>query len=301
MNNLKNKIDKLLEKLLILTTNKRYLEEIHTGEEMFINALPEGTVKIGFNDWLILDYSFENGGSFIDELFASGNLSDDEKILLNSIKNSIFSVFTVMESERHTFIKDVFTREDYLIENISDIDRNPIIARVIKYNKKNYIIDTINDWAEESEKSIRKSIYEKYNEFCSKFQNISIDEFIKKNPIAIYKYLMIYKDIEMKSVFQDEEFFLHVATYNIVNKDIFNDSIAKSKNIIFQTDDYKNDIYELYIDDMILCEIEVINDNFEIECRNKEDLIDAMIEIDKVFDKNVIKLKEEILNVEDLI
>jgi hypothetical protein len=301
MNNLKNKIDELLEKLLILTTNKQYLEEINTGEEIFINALPEDTIKIGFNDWLILDYSFKNGGSFINELLMNGNLKDDEKILLNSIKNSIFSVFTVMESERHTFIKDIFTKEDYLIENISDIDRNPIIARVIKYNKKNYIIDIINDWAEESEKSIRKSIYEKYNEFCSKFQNVSIDEFIKKNPIAIYKYLMIYKDIEMKSVFQDEEFFLHVTTYNIVNKDIFDDSIAKSKNIVFQTDGYVNDIYELYIDDMILCEIEVINNNFEIECRNKEDLIEAMKEIDKVFDKNVIKLKEEVLNVEDLI
>ena len=216
-------------------------------------------------------------------------------------KNSILSVFKVFELERYTYIKDVFTKEDYMIENMMDIDRNPIIARVITYKKKNFIIEVVNEWAEESEDSIRKSIYEKYNEYCSKIKNTEINEFLRKNAIIIYKYLMIYKDIKIKSVFQDEEFFLHLATYSIINMDMFNKSINESENIVFQTDEYDNDIYELSMENVVICEIEVISNNFEIQCRNNEDLVESMNEIDRIFKNSIVKLKEEVLNVEDLI
>jgi len=240
-----------------------------------------------------------NGSSFIDELLMN-NLIDDIE-LAEAAKNSMLSVFKVFELEKYSYIKDVFTKEDYMVENVMDIDRNPVIARVITYKKKNYIIEVVNEWAEESEDSIRKSIYEKYNEYCSKISNIEISEFLRKNSIIIYKYLMIYKDVKIKSVFQDEEFFLHLATYSIIDIEIFNKLINEAENIVFQTDEYDNEIYELSVDKVVICEIEVINNLFEIQCRNNEDLLESMNEIEKTLKNSIVKLKEEILNVEDLI
>jgi len=299
MNNTKNKIDELYEKLLTLVSDERYLDEIERAHDLFSNGLDEEAIEIGFNQWLMFDYVFQNGSSFIDELLMN-NLLDDAELAM-AAKNSILSVFKVFELERYTYIKDVFTKEDYMIENVMDIDRNPVIARVITYKKKNYIIEVVNEWAEESEDSIRKSIYEKYNEYCSKIKNTEISEFLRKNSIIIYKYLMIYKDIKIKSVFQDEEFFLHLATYSIMDMDMFNKSINESENIVFQTDEYDNDIYELSIDDVVMCEIEVISNRFEIQCRNNEDLVESVNEINKIFKNSIVKLKEEVLNVEDLI
>jgi len=299
MNNIKKKIDELYEKLLMLLSDEKYLDEIERAHDFFSNGLEEETVEIGFNQWLMFDYVFQNGSSFIDELLMNDLLDDTELVM--AAKNSILSVFKVFELERYTYIKDVFTKEDYMIENMMDIDRNPIIARVITYKKKNFIIEVVNEWAEESEDSIRKSIYEKYNEYCSKIKNTEINEFLRKNAIIIYKYLMIYKDIKIKSVFQDEEFFLHLATYSIINMDMFNKSINESENIVFQTDEYDNDIYELSMENVVICEIEVISNNFEIQCRNNEDLVESMNEIDRIFKNSIVKLKEEVLNVEDLI
>ncbi len=299
MNNIKKKIDELYEKLLMLVSDEKYLDEIERAHDFFSNGLEEETVEIGFNQWLMFDYVFQNGSSFIDELLMNDLLDDTELVM--AAKNSILSVFKVFELERYTYIKDVFTKEDYMIENMMDIDRNPIIARVITYKKKNFIIEVVNEWAEESEDSIRKSIYEKYNEYCSKIKNTEINEFLRKNAIIIYKYLMIYKDIKIKSVFQDEEFFLHLATYSIINMDMFNKSINESENIVFQTDEYDNDIYELSMENVVICEIEVISNNFEIQCRNNEDLVESMNEIDRIFKNSIVKLKEEVLNVEDLI
>ena len=299
MNNTKNKIDELYEKLLVLVSDKKYIEEIKKAHDLFSNGLDEEAVEIGFNQWLMFDYVFQNGSSFIDELLMN-NLIDDIE-LAEAAKNSMLSVFKVFELEKYSYIKDVFTKEDYMVENVMDIDRNPVIARVITYKKKNYIIEVVNEWAEESEDSIRKSIYEKYNEYCSKISNIEISEFLRKNSIIIYKYLMIYKDVKIKSVFQDEEFFLHLATYSIIDIEIFNKLINEAENIVFQTDEYDNEIYELSVDKVVICEIEVINNLFEIQCRNNEDLLESMNEIEKTLKNSIVKLKEEILNVEDLI
>lgn len=301
MNSTRNKIEELIDRLMVLIADKKYVKTIESGHNFFVNGLSENTIEIGFNDWLIFDYVFDNGSSFINELYINGNLKDDEKEVLKAIENSVFSVFDVIQSEKNIFIKDIFTRTDYLIENIEDIDRNPLIARVINYKNKNYILSIVNEWAEDSGVSIRKSIYEKYNEFCGEYGNVSIEGFLKKNTIAIYKYLMIYKDIEVKSVFQDEEFYLHLATYRIIDSEMFNTIINETNNIVFQTDEYNNNIYELYIEDVILSEIEVMNDIFSVECRSEDDLIEVIKEIDKVFNKSVIKIKEEILNIEDLI
>src|SRR6056297_1563118 len=295
------KIEEILDELLLFTSEGEYSDEVKKAYELYMKGLPDGTIEIGFNNWLVFDYKFENGSSFIEEYYKNNNLNEVEVSLLKAIENSTFSVFTVIETDQRKFLKDVFTREDYDIKNEERIDRNPIIARIINYDHSNIIIDVIEKWAESSEKGIKQAILKKYNEIYSENRNMSIGEFIQKNEIVIYKYLMIYKDVEIKSVFEDEEYYVYQTKYKILDSDEFYKAINSSKPFVFQTDEFKNEIYELYQDNLLLAEIEIINDKFNVECRSQEELDQANLIIEDVLSDNVIKLKDEVLNIEDLI
>lgn len=299
--NIELKIEEILDELLLLTSKKEYLEEIEKAHDLYMKGLPEGTIELGFNNWLIFDYKFENGSSFIQEYYKNSNLNEVEISLLEAIENSTFSVFKVIETDQRKFLKDAFTREDYIIDNENRIDRDPIIARIINFDHKNIIIEVIEKWAESSEKGIKQAILKKYNEIYSENRNMSIGEFIQKNEIVIYKYLMIYKDVEIKSVFEDEEYYVYQTKYKILDSDGFYKAINTSKPFVFQTDEFKNEIYELYQDKALLAEIEIINDKFNVECRSQEELDESNLLIETILSDSVLKLKDEVLNIEDLI
>jgi len=299
--NIEIKIEEILDELLLLTSKKEYLDEIEKAHDLYMKGLPEGTIELGFNNWLIFDYKFENGSSFIQEYYKNSNLNEVEISLLEAIENSTFSVFKVIETDQRKFLKDVFTREDYIIDNENRIDRDPIIARIINFDHKNIIIEVIEKWAESSEKGIKQAILKKYNEIYSENRNMSIGEFIQKNEIVIYKYLMIYKDVEIKSVFEDEEYYVYQTKYKILDSDEFYKAINSSKPFVFQTEEFKNEIYELYQDKALLAEIEIINDKFNVECRSQEELDESNLLIETILSDSVLKLKDEVLNIEDLI
>jgi hypothetical protein len=299
--NIEIKIEEILDELLLLTSKGEYSDEIEKAYELYMKGLPEGTIELGFNNWLIFDYKFENGSSFIQEYYKNSNLNEVEISLLEAIENSTFSVFKVIETDQRKFLKDVFTREDYIIDNENRIDRDPIIARIINFDHKNIIIEVIEKWAETSEKGIKQAILKKYNEIYAENRNMDIGEFVQNNAIIIYKYLMIYKDVEIKSVFEDEEYYVYQSKYKILESDEFHQAINESKAFVFQTDEFKNEIYELYEDNIVLAEIEIINDKFNVECRSQEELDQANLKLENILSDSVLKLKDEVLNIEDLI
>lgn len=299
--NIEVKIENLLDELLLLTSKEEYSEEIEKAYESYMKGLPEGTIELGFNNWLIFDYQFENGSSFIQEFYNKNDLTEIEVSLLKAIENSTFSVFKVMETDQRRFLKDVFTKEDYIIDNENRIDRDPIIARIINFDHKNIIIEIIEKWAETSEKGIKQALLKKYNEIFSENRNKDIGDFVQNNTIIIYKYLMIYKDVETKSVFEDEEYYVYQSKYKIVDADKFQQVINQSKDVVFQTDEFENEIYELYKDKIVLAEIEIINDKFYVECRSQDELDQANLKLENILLDSVLKLKDEVLNIEDLI
>ena len=299
--NLENTIEVIIDDLLLLTSKGEYSDEIEKAYELYMQGLPEGTIELGFNDWLIFDYIFENGSSFIKEYYKKNDLDQETIGLLNAIENSVFSVFNVIETDQRKFLKDIFTREDYIIKNEMKIDRNPIIARLINYKNDNIIIDVIEKWAESSEKGIRQAILKKYNEIYSENRDMTIGDFVQNNAIVIYKYLMIYKDVEIKSIFEDEEYHVYQSKYRILDSSKFYKTINDSDVFVFQTDEFKNEIYELYDEQLILAEIEIINNKFNVECRSQEELDQANLKLETVLSDIVLKLKDEVLNIEDLI
>lgn len=295
------KIEEMLDELLLLTSKEEYSEEIKNAYDLYMKGLPEGTIEIGFNDWLIFDYQFKNGSSFIQEYYKNNDLQEETVLLLKAIENSVFSVFNVIQTDQRKFLKDIFTRNDYIIKNENKIDRNPIIARLINFNNSNIIIDVIEKWAETSEQGINQAILKKYNEIYSENRNLTLSEFIQRNTIIIYKYLMIYKDVEIKSVFEDEEYYVYQSRYKILESDDFYKTINESEAFVFQTDEFKNEIYELYEEGIELAEIEIINDKFNVECRSQEELDQANLKLETILSGTVLKLKDEVLNIEDLI
>lgn len=301
MDKIMEKFNDLTEELLILTTENQYIDEIKHAHDVFMQGLPEDTVEIGFNQWLIFDYFFRNGSTFINELYKRKPENSDDINYLKALEQSTFSVFQIHEGNKQSFLKEIFTKNDYKIENSISQHSSPLIARVVTLNRKHYLLNTVDIWQESSIKSIRQSILKKYNEVHNTDKSITIERFIKEYSMVLYKYLMIYKDAEIKSVFEDEEFYVYQSLYQLKKKKDFNDIVNESNVIKFQTDEYENKIFELYDGGLVVAEIELIKDQFNVECKNQEDLDLANELLADIFDDSIVKIKDEILNIEDLI
>lgn len=298
-NSILDLFEQLFEEIMVFISKDEFKDEVKRAHNVYIKGLSDDIIELGFNEWLVFDYNLKNGKSFIDKFANENDLDLNKMKLLESMKKSVFSAFKVMKNSKNKFLKDIFTKMDYKIED--NLSQQLVIARLINYENVNYIFNLYKEWEETSEDSIKKSILKKYNEYCSNYNNISIDDFIKNNTVALYKYLMIYKDIEIKSVFQDEEFFVYQGKYLISNYEKFINIINNTDKIVFQTDEFDSDIYELYSEGIVLSEIEVIKDKIALECRSKEELDTAMEIINELFNDVLVKIGEEVLNVEDLI
>ncbi|MGM0378964.1 MAG: hypothetical protein ACQEQE_04405 [Bacillota bacterium] len=299
MSKIKEEVNELIENLLLFTKNDLYKNQLNKANKLFNKGLEDKIIDLGFNEWFVYDYKFDNSSCIIDEYIKSKNLSDHKKDILEAMKNSFVSVFNVGEVNNQLFLKDIFTKTDYPLKNKS-LNHKNVVARVMKLNNENYVIDVLDKWDKDID-SIKKAILKKYNEYAGINKNVSISEFIKNNSLIIYKYLILYRESKDKLVFKDQEFYVHQGIYAIVDKKGFKTKLENDEKIKFLSDEYEGDIYELILEEIVLSEILVKDKTIEIECKNKEDLKKANLYFEQNYKNSLKKIKDEVLNIEQLL
>lgn len=299
MSKVKEEVNELVENLLLFTKNDLYKNQLNKANELFNEGLEDKIIDLGFNEWFVYDYKFDNSSCLIDEYIKSQSLSDHKKSLLKAMKDSFVSVFNVGEVNDKLFLKDTFTKTDYPLKNKS-INYKNVVARVMEFENENYVIDILDNWDKDID-SIKKAILKKYNEYASISKNVSISEFVKNNSLIIYKYLILYRESKDKLVFKDQEFYVHQGIYAIVDKNKFNTKLRNDKNIKFLSDEYDGKIYELILDEVVLSEILIKDKTIEIECKSENDLQKANLYFEQKYENSLKKMKDEVLNIEQLL
>lgn len=300
METMENKINEVMDALIYLTSKDQYAEEIENAHELFNKGLDEESFEMGFNFWLILEYTFKNGSSFINELMLKNELDQQHSKILTALKDSFISIFEVKKTEREVFLKDIFTNNDYPIENYNFEAEELVSTRIVTIEGNNYITDELTTWESRYKSSIKKSILEKYNEYSKQNKHATLEYFIKNNALLIYKFLIILKNSEVELVFQDEEFYVFQSIYVIKDHEGFNQIIKKSKQLETHPD-YDGEVVMLKEDDLKISEIVIKNEKIEVECTSKEELKEANTLVEEVFGDTIQKVKDEVLNIEDLL
>ena len=219
----------------------------------------------------------------------------------NIIKNSVFSIFKISIQNKNTVFKDLITNIDYIIDTEEKYNHNEIIKiRVYPVGNKFHLVEEGIYYQNELESTIRKSIMSKYNEYCSVNKPISIAEFVKVNSVLIYHLTNIIEFYESELIDEDDMKVL-VATYAIKKrKEVINKLLAeKSFQLLEKNDDEV--ILIILIEGSQVGEVLILVNTVEVEATSRDSYIYSKSMIEETLNELVIFIKDEELNLEDLL
>lgn len=300
MNQRRIEIDRVKDQLFSIISKDQYKSEVSRAENLYRAGIEEQVIDSSFNDWLIFDYRLSSDKKLLEVLLEE--VTDDEEIsLIRQMNQSFVSFFEVNSDENETYLKDVVTKRDYVLDVSKKMENSIVLARIMPYNHKYYVITFIESWDKSQITSIRKSVFAMYNDYCKEHKNVTIDQFIKNNSLLFYKYLAIYKDVKYNSLTEEENLYVHQSVFAIKKMEAFKEKLEESNILRLKTKEYNYPIYELIVDGFIISEVVLLGQTIEVECKSKEDLEDANQIIKECFTSSIEKVKEETLNIEDLL
>lgn len=301
-----DRIRNVVDEILIYLAKIDYREEIKSALKIykspFNNQKTDLDLEQGFNDWLIHDYKKKDGSYIASDYFKNINSNIIDGIdYFKVINNSIFSVYKVSIQKNNIIFKDIVTRVDYLIDTSEQYEDGDIIkVRLYPINNKNYIIENGTFYKSDFEKTIRKSIMSKYNDYCSVNEPMDIYEFVKDNSILIYHLTNIIKFYE-DALAGEDDLCVYIGHYVLKNRKKIIEML-KSDNQFQLEDDYNDEtIFTLLTDKMKSAEIVVAFNKIEIEATSKTLLTFSKSALEMLLNDLIAFVKDEELFLEDLL
>lgn len=300
---------KLLDELLFYGSTTRFKNEIQSASELFSksddNDLKLST-DVGFTDWYIHDYKFSNQLFLVDSFRKDRTLESNEKEILDSIENSILSIFEIHGDEGKFFIKDIFTKRDYAIQNqafLAISNAEDLHLMRIYPSESLFIVLESTVVGSNFKEVLIKTLFEHYNQYSRIAGAVDIEGFVKNNPLVIYKIAHILEELEFETVFEDEyKVYQSVYIYKEVkdvlrvldSNDRFECTLNEGDCFVYKFLDKEDKTIE--ISEIVLCD-----NRLEAECLNSIDLEDVKKHIEELLEGIVVYVGDEIVDFDDLI
>ncbi len=256
----------------------------------------------GFNDWFVHDYQDERGQSLSDLYMQAHDLSEEDEEMLKIIKSSVYSAFERLPIKDKMVVKDIFTKMDHTLQEAFDIS-GVVVSRVYKVDGKHIMADHKEFMPDEYKKLLIKGMLEKYNEYCSLYAPIQMDAFVKKHSLVLYRFLSIIDKTATEYALDDEDYLVHQSTYVVKNQQEAYKALKVNEKFILSLDDKAGSVFKLVSGehDTVIAEIVLADDRLEIECRTADELDYSKTVTEEVLGENVAHLRDEVLNIDDLI
>lgn len=290
------RINEALDQLLASLDS--YADEVEEALKLYKRPFKQYDMDIdiehGFNQWLIHDYVTKGGHKF-----ASKVLND--KASIHAIETSVYSVFHVLKEKVGYVFKDVFTGVDYVIETDQLFEANDLICiRLYPVGEKNYIVDNALYYEKAFEPTIRRSVMNKYNEFCSTNEPIAIEAFIKSHSQLIYHLNNIVHFYE-NELEEESDLSVFVAEYAVKDKEALLDQLLDTEH--FQIiESYEDEMILVLLDDQVqIGEVVVTPNKMEIEANTQTTLEFAKDIVKRSAGDKAVFVKEAELSIDDLL
>lgn len=301
---------KLIDRVLYFAMKSEYSVDLERAKDDFTKLHSENNYPIeekNFSSWLLWEYSLENGKNFFEEYIEVCDriLTQEEERILASLINTYISIYETVLTDKKRKLKDIFTKEEFLIEeakeeiNINEI----IIGRIASYNGMNYILDDYKTLDRRFQNGVEKVFHEKFEEYKNKGRLITIEQFIKDNPILIYSFADIIERLVNKQSEYDKEYSVIQSNYVVLDNKSTYDCLLNSEGIEF---DYKEKDMSCFImydkgNSSILCEIILYKDKLEVECNSEIHKVKAKKILEKLGDGLIKHVNDEILSIDDIL
>ncbi len=303
-NEITNKITYYLmdnKKRFDLEKGKEIFMEIYDGEDALFK-------EQGFLMWLIWNYKSDNSNSIIEQYRTdeNKNLSDSERIILTSLIDGFFSVYKINKIGNQLILKDIFSDIEFITEdtfNSNEINNNDLlIGRIYSFQNKNYIYDEYTIIDKSFKNMIVKNIYEKFETHKSKGYSYEIKDFIQNNSLVVLKMGVIINQL-LSEQSNNNNYKVWQNTYVYIEKNLILEKLQK-RNFIEKDYDEDGITYLRLFDlknEKILAEIVMSENKMELECNSEEEANKSKLIIEELAGGDIKHLKDEVLNLDDLL
>ena len=291
-----------VDKLLFGALDEKRAHIVKHATAVFLKGAKSDKEMQGFNDWFVHDYRDENNNSIV-KLYMQENTPDaDEKLILKSIEESVYSAFDRMPINDKIVLKDKFTKKDYLIKEEFETG-NVMIARIYKVGNAHMLLDLPEYLPETYNQTLIKGVMEKYNEYCRVFMPIQMEEFMKQHSQVLYRFLSIIDDTAAEYTLDDEDYTVYQSTYVVKDSKTVYEAMKENEKFEIALDDEAGTVVKLQTADGegIICEIVLADDKLELECLTSDELQYSKDVIEEFLGEYIAHLRDEILNIDDLI
>ena len=300
------------EKILEYILDNKFRHEIEEAKNSFYDQQKQGSINtplnLDFNSWLIYDYKMEDGKTFFESYYINNHkyLSEQQERIMEKVIRSFASLYELKELKKNKgLFKDVFRKTESWISgnHLNQIAvKDLVFSRIIKVNDefkffggKIYLPGFLRN-------SIERNIISHYEEYKSRNQYVSWDNFLDENRLLLYKYIGIAADVINHDVEEDEEKY-HVWQSAYLIKDARNvkDILLKHSFIQFDMEDSGSTYFKITEKGRHLAELVLSNNRCELECTSEKDREKAKKIFESVLNDLVVHYKDEVIGIDDII
>lgn len=291
-----------VDKLLFWALDEKRSDIVKHATEVFLKGADSQTEMQGFNDWFIHDYRTKENKSIADLYIKEEKPSEEEVKLLEVLSNSVYSAFERIAVKDKMIVKDLFTKLDYQLDETFETS-SVMLVRIYTLGNKHSLVEPPEFLPDEYKSMLVKGMLEKYNEYCRLYAPMQMEAFVKEFSLVLYRFLNIIDNTASEQALDEDEFIVHQSVYIIKNSADAHALMKNNKNFILSLDDEAGAVFKLVTGEHqdIVAELVLADDRLEIECTSANALDYSKEVIEELLDENAAHLKDEVLNIDDLI
>lgn len=292
-------MENIYNQLYAFAVGSKFKTRLKNAEEKFVQNDDRSDTD-GFAEWFIFNYRDPETNEQIINLFDEYNENDADKAIINAIKNSRRSIFEIRTEHEKTAFKDIFTSDDYIIENFVTGEGQLASARLVAFEGKHYLIGDYFELELEYKESIKKYLLDQYNQYTIVQGPTPLDVFFDLNGHLIFKVMGIIQNVSEENAL-DDGLLLYQATYafNCGMEDLY-DQLMKLEFPVY-ADEEEEPILRVMDDDIILAEIEITNGMFYVLCNDERHLETMLNMMKPILNEHIVFVKSETFTLEDML
>lgn len=274
---------------------------VSAAKKAYEQGIEERAEGLFFSAYLTYHYQDESGSTLFQKY-----LKKHPESPLSLITDMRFSVYEVRNYPAGVGLKDVYTREDYLIKGQDELVEGDImVARIVSLGADHFIDEDYMIFPAAYKDTFVKGIMEKYNEFCQLNGIMELAAFLKEQPLVLMKFVEILNEVEQESYEAEEDYLVYQTVFLTADPEAVKTQLQSDEDFDVSLEESSFIVARLYADrgteeENLIAEIVVDGKRIEVEALDEFRQAMAKEKLQRLLGGLAVHFQDEVLSMDDL-
>ena len=285
-------LEELFSEMLAAVLSEKDQSAFENARAQFIMT-DDGSDYEGFSEWFLFNYlDLESGLTFVERFAA-------KRSEVEILKKSFRSIFEVRYEHEETYLKDIFTKEDFKVKGIPLNSDELVSLRLVPIEDTYEPLGDIFRVDAGYRTLIEKQVLEQFNDYIRHYGSTSMRQFLNAQNQLVFKMMHV---IQITGETLDEEsYLLHQAqyAYKRTREEIVN--ILEQNGNGFTIEYVEASIYNMFVGESLFAELEFNDPVLYVLCNNEKHLDDIVNLFNPLLDEDFVFLSKDVVTLDELL